>query len=291
MDEELRDWDLPIETEKEGRQRNIPRKNYRLVGQTFRLALDFGEKYVLSLLDENTVLWGELGTAPCAYDYLCMRANEFVWMVTFMEDSKTNTTVVIDTLNNLTTVVWARGGVNKKTPELVMHEFQFGAIEKPGVEVGTQRHGFTDVLVGRKIAWHYSPVVNITHIYHTAYSIRSSMNEQEPLPDTATPEQRFEVEEREQRWGAVFFEEPARYVKINENLIMVAFTEHNRNRVERGQGRGDLIVLVDTDRVHDVGRTYGMQPDGTGKMGLITASGWFVDSDDPMDTAESPYWI
>ena len=144
MDEELRDWDLPIETEKEGRQRNIPRKNYRLVGQTFRLALDFGEKYVLSLLDENTVLWGELGTAPCAYDYLCMRANEFVWMVTFMEDSKTNTTVVIDTLNNLTTVVWARGGVNKKTPELVMHEFQFGAIEKPGVEVGTQRHGFTE---------------------------------------------------------------------------------------------------------------------------------------------------
>ena len=92
-------------------------------------------------------------------------------------------------------------------------------------------------------------------------------------------------------WGSVFFEEPARFVKINENLIMVAFTEHNRNRVDRTQGRGDLIVLVDTDRVHDVGRTYGMQPDGTGKMGLITASGRFVDSDDPMDTDPSPYWI
>jgi len=291
MVDEARDWDLPIETEKEGRQRNIPPRNYKLVGKTFKLAMDLGDTYSLTILDETTVLWGELGGQPGLYDYLCMRANEFVWMVTFMSDAKTNTTVVLDTLNSLVTVVDASVGKNRHRPQVVMHDIQFGAIFVAGQELPELRHGRTDALVGRKIAWKYSPVVNITHIYQTPFSIRSSLNDMEPLPDTATPEQRKECEERTERWGRVFFEEPCTYVKINENLIMVAFREENRNRVDPTQGGGDLLVLVDTDRVHDVGRTYCMGPDGNGHMGLITASGRFVESEDPMQAADSAFWL
>ena len=291
MSSEINDWDLPIEVEEGGKQRNIPRTNYRLVGQTFRLALDWGDTYTLVISDKSTVLWGELGHALSSYDYLCMRANEFVWMVTFMVDDMTNVTVILDTLNNLTTVVTASVGQNKHRPNVVMHDIQFGAIVSPDIEPSVRRHGRSADLVGKKIAWKYSPVVTVTHIYHTPFSIRSSVHDMEPLPETATPEQIAECASREERWGRVPFEEPCTYVKINETLYMVTFREENRNRVDPAQGGGDLLLLIDTERVHDVGRGFMMGPDGKGTFNLITAKGRYVDSDDPLDTSESPYWI
>ena len=286
-----RDWELPIETAKDGLQRNIARRDYALVGQSFRLIMDHGETYELALTDEASARWEKIGERPLQVAYLCMRANETAWMVTFMESETTNVTVVLDKLNGLVTILRSTLGAYPARPKLTAQTADFGFIDTPGVEPAARRHFFSADLVGKKIAWHYSPVVTITHIYSSAHSIRSSLNDMKPLPENATPEQRRECENRAERWGRVFFEEPCTYIRIQDHLYLVTFREENRNRVDPSQGGGDLLVLVDTQRLHDVGRTFGQGPEGKPRFNLLTASGELVHSPDPMDTAPSPYWI
>jgi hypothetical protein len=285
------EWDLPIETTKTGMQRNIPRRNYELAGKSYRLAMDNGDSYTLHLVDGETAYWGMVGQTVTAQHYLCMRANAFVWMVTFMDGAFSCVTVVLDTLNQLTTVLFASVCDYANKPRLVSHRFAFGAIEEPGKPLPAKRHHYTAALAGKKIAWVYSPVVTITHIYHTPFSMRSSLKDMQPLPATATEEQRNECENRAARWGRVLFDEPCSYVKINENLVLATFIEINRYRVDPDQGGGDLLVLIDTDRVHDVGRIFSLGAEGKPRLGLLTAHGRFVDTPDEMETAENPYWI
>ena len=218
-----------------------------------------------------------------------MRANEYVWFAHFMYEKDTCLSVVIDTENNLVTILKAQVGKFKNRPSLVSHKFSFGMIKVENEQ--TLRHGFTDDLVGKAIAWRYSTEVVLTHIYKTAHSIRSSLYNQPLLSENATKEQIEEVKNRAERWGATFFEEPARYVKIGKDLYLVTFIENNRNRVNAPEGGGDMAILVDTNRVHDVGRVFGAAPDGNHNFGLLTATGKFVDNDDPMFTADSPYWL
>lgn len=278
-------WDLPIETEKEGKRRNIPVLNFELTGKEFSLIMDEGETFALSFISDE-----KLSFDGNEYSYKCMRANEFVWFVHFMQKKDMCSSLVLDTKNNLVTILNATVGSYKNRPSLVKHEFSFGAIDN-GEALQTLRHGFTDELIGKAIAWKYSTEVVLTHIYKTAHSIRSSLYNQPELSENATKEQHEEVKNRAERWGATFFEEPARYVKINSDLYLVTFIENNRNRVNAPEGGGDMAILVDTKRVHDVGRIFGAAPDGNHNFGLLTATGKFVDNDDPMFTAYSPYWL
>ena len=89
----------------------------------------------------------------------------------------------------------------------------------------------------------------------------------------------------------MLFDEPCSYVKINETLYLAAFVEVNRYRVDPEQGGGDLLVLIDTDRVHDVGRIFCMGADGKPRLNLLTAHGRFVNTPDELETAENPYWL
>ena len=284
-------WDLPIETDKEGKRRNIPRLDFELSGKTFYLIMDEGIEYVVSFASGETLFFGEHGEEFKSYSYKAMRANEFVWFAHFMHEKNKCVSLILDTKNSLVTILEAKVGEYKSRPSLVSHEFKFGAIKLPGEDLPKLRHGFTDDLIGKAIAWKYSTEVIITHIYKTAHSIRSSLyNQPEPSLE-ATDEQREEIKNRAERWGATFFEEPARYVKINSDLYLVTFIENNRNRVNAPEGGGDMAILVDTNRVHDVGRTFGAAPDGNHNFGLITATGKFVENDDPMITVESAYWL
>ncbi len=284
-------WDLPMIPDDTPLQRNVAVRNYELAGRTFSLVLDSGERRTLTVEDRDHVLWALDNDPPVRAEYLCMRADEWVWMLTFNESFSVNVVVVIDTKNDLTTVLWTAGGLHPARPKLATHTFVFGAIEREGRPLPMKRHHFTADLAGKKIAWEYSTTVTITHIYHDANTIRSSLNEMRPLPDWATPEQVREAENRAERWGSIFFEEPCSYVKLGDHLYLMTFIETNRNRVDPNEGGGDLLAIIDTQTVHDVGRTFGVGPDGRANFGLLTAKGRFVDSDDPLNDAPSPYYI
>lgn len=285
-----RDWDQPIRTEDFGLHHNIPVVSHDLTGDSFELCMDDGNAYMLDVVSDDLIQWGIRGDAMEAYHYVSLRANESVWMVNFINGQENCVSVILDLENYLTTLLVSETGRYPKRPTLLHHEFLFGAIRRDGKPLETRRHCFTDDLVGKKIAWNYSNVLTITHIYHTANSIRSSLKNMRPLPSDATPEQVANCEDRAKRWGELFFEERARFIKITTDLYLVAFVEANRNRLNPKAGGGDLVLLVDTKRVRDAGRGYGVHENGP-SIQLVNCEGRFIEEHDEMEDEPSPYWI
>ncbi len=284
------DWNQPIRTEDFGLRHNIPVVSYDLVGDAFNLALDDGCEYLLDVVSSEMLQWGPQGEEMEAFRYLCIRANESVWLVNFINNHHNCVSIVLDLENSLTTMVVSETGAYPKRPKLLRHEYLFGAIRRDGEPLNAIRHCFTDDLVGKKIAWDYSDVLTITHIFHTANSIRSSLKNMRPLPPGASPEQIENCADRSRRWGALLFEERARYVKISDTLYLVTFVEDNRNRLNPATGGGDLLLLVDTKRVRDVGRGFGIEPNGP-VMRLVNCQGRWIEEHDEMVDIPSPYWI
>ena len=128
-------WDLPIETEKEGKRRNIPVLDYELCGKTFYLIMDEGEEYVAFFKNKEELLFSAHGEDMKSFSYKAMRANEFVWFAHFMQEKNMCTSLVLDTQNNLVTILNATVGSYKYRPALVKHEFFFGAIKLPGEDL------------------------------------------------------------------------------------------------------------------------------------------------------------
>ena len=284
------DWDQPIRRDDTSQHRNIPVASYDLVGKAFQLAMDNGNEYLMEFVSRELLQWGVQGEIMEACGYRCIRANRSVWMASFLNRRKDCVSVVLDLENSLVTMVVSETGAWPKRPRLLRHETLFGAIRQDGKPLPARRHSFTDDLAGKKIAWDYSDVVTITHIYHTAHSIRASLKNMRPLPPDATPEQRENCADRARRWGALFFEERARYIRIQDSLYLVAFIEENRNRINPDTGGGDLLLLVDTKRVRDVGRGFGIGPNGP-EMKLVNCQGRFIDAHDEAEDTPSPYWI
>lgn len=284
------EWDQPIQTENFGLHHNIPVKSRDLSGETFCLAMDDGNDYLLEIVSDEMLQWGVQGEVLETCSYLCIRANLSVWLVNFVNSQKACISVVIDLENYLTTLVISESGVFPKRPKLLRHEYLFGAIRVDGKPLESRRHCFTDDLVGKKIAWEYSNVLTITHIYQTANSIRSSLKNMRPLPPDATPEQVANCEDRAKRWGTLFFEERARYIKITKDLYLVTFVEGNRNRINPNTGGGDLLLLVDTKRVRDAGRGFGVEASGPA-MKLVCCQGRYIEEHDEMEDVPSPYWV
>ena len=56
-------------------------------------------------------------------------------------------------------------------------------------------------------------------------------------------------------WAGHPYDEKAVYVKIREGLYVVSFTEQSMSK--RGKIGNSLLFLMNTDRLHDVGRSFG----------------------------------
>ena len=65
-------------------------------------------------------------------------------------------------------------------------------------------------------------------------------------------------------WATNPYDEKAVYVKVRDGLYVVSFTEQNYSK--RGRIGNSLLFLMDTDRLHDVGRSFGH----AGQFGAVT---------------------
>ena len=169
---------------------------------------------------------------------------------------RTNITLLLDTLTRLVTVVTTWAGVKPQYPTLCDDKFEFGAIEADGLPLPNKRHRYTTDLVGKRIHWHYSPEFSIIHVYYHPNFIRA----------TFTPERLAKMPpptpERRAAWKEHPYDEKATYVKMREGLYIVAFVEQS---MARSGGTGNsLLFMMDTDRLHDVGRSFGHAGDYSG---------------------------
>ncbi len=271
----------------DGRRRYTALPDRGIAGKVFRLHLDSGDEAVAHFITDDTLIFAKKGDPFMSYPCSPMHCDDGVWFVPFMRGSEC-VTLILDEAQNLVTVLYAE--TYARSMRLIRHRILFGAIVQMNQTEEFRRHGYTDDLVGKRITWHYSPYVNITHCYITENYMRNSLKNQPALPEDAPEEAVFDVKDRMRRWKNIFFEEPAQYVRINEHLYLVCLGETNRNRMDPMQGGGDMAFVINTLRMRDYGRGFRLEP-GLPGYSLFSVYGDWDDGQDMMDIAESPYRI
>jgi len=276
------------ETEPAGRMRYLVKPATGIEGKVYHLVMDDSSEFVLRFTSDDTLLIAERGEPYQTYGCKCLHIDERAWFVSFMRVDGVCVTLLLDEEQSLATIIYA--SVTPKVPGLVRHETVFGAIKQAGSPLPFIRHGYTSELVGSKIAWRYSPVVTLTHCYIDESHMRNSLKNMAPLPQDATQEQKAEVESRAERWGRLFFEEPASYIRINPHLYVVTMIEANRHRIDPTQGGGDMVFAINTRRMRYYGRGFSTGS-GVPRMTLMSARGDWIDLPDEVETCQSPYMV
>jgi putative NADH-flavin reductase len=261
--------------------------SFDLAGQKLRLMFDDGKKYVVSFLDGHTLSWAELGTAGSVEHYDCAKGGENVFFVNFEFASlspRTNLTLVVDLDERLVTMVKTITDYHEKYPYMTDSSYYFGAIDVPGCELPKRRHGFTTDLLGKRIHWHYAPGTEIIHVYYATDYMRVKMPDGKGWAG-ADPLDWEEMMEREP------YDEPAAFIKIKNGLYVVSCNEQNMST--RGWTGNSLLFLIDTQRVHDVGRSFGHAGMEVRKVHpenyLFGAFGEFVESDGVLESQPNRY--
>lgn len=245
----------------EGLSQYRPHPNYELAGRSFRLVMDnSGEVTVRFLTGSRLELERKDGKYVEQYD--CAKGADLAYFVNLEitgSKPRNNVTLILDLMTRLVTIVDTYSNYREGLPMLVDHVYDFGAIDLPGYTLPMKRHGYTTDLVGKRIQWHYSPEFSIIHVYYHPNYIRATFSP-EALARMALPAPGSNAD----GWAVYPYDEKAVYVKIRDGLYVVSFTEQNYSK--RGKIGNSLLFLMDTDRLHDVGRSFGH----AGQFGAMT---------------------
>jgi putative NADH-flavin reductase len=249
--------------------------NFELEGREYKLVFDDGTSYIVTFNTADTLTWKEIGGDTFTEYYECAKVDELTYFVNWefaRLKPRINITLVLDIEQNLVSKVKTWTKHNPQYPALCENEVIFGAIAVTGLPLPEKRHAFTEDLIGRRILWHYSPDLDIIHVYYNPHRQCVTFPEGRGWGDIPVDV-----------WNAILeanpYDEPAWYVKIKENTYLVSVIEEQM--AKRGSGNS-LLFLIDTERVHDVGRSFGVAgqlPDLLPENYIFGAYGDFVFSD------------
>lgn len=234
---------------------------YELAGKSFHLIMDHGEDFVLQFLTGEILAWSEWSKPLKWEKYDCLKADDTTYLVNFeVADAspRTGMTIVLDLEQRLVTVVKAYQGTSRKYPNLVTNDIDFGAIQTPGMELPKKRHGYTTDLSGKRIFWNYGAFA-LTHVYTDSNYIRIGEGMGE-IPESAA------------------YDERCHYIKVKENIYLLSFLEDNLTYA--GKTGNNMLILANTARLHDVGRSFGLGLTGAPENYMFAAIGaWNYDKD------------
>ncbi|MDR1531616.1 MAG: NAD(P)H-binding protein [Clostridiales bacterium] len=264
--------------------------NYELAGRQFSLVMDRGSDILVTFLATKQLEWTSADKTYREH-YECGKVKDSAYFVNFEltgAEPRTNVVLVLDLQTRLVTVARSYTRYSLRYPTLVDTDFDFGAIDLPDFPLPKKRHGYTTDLVGKRIHWHYSPEFSIVHVYYHPNYIRATFTPEalKRMPPAA-PEQR-------EGWLENPYDEKAAYIKVRDGLYIVSIIEQSMAR--RGLPGNSLLFLMDTERVHDVGRSFGH----TGQFGgegylpenyLFGAYGEFVYSDGGLESKPPFYTV
>jgi hypothetical protein len=263
--------------------------NYELAGKKYKLVMDLDDDYYLDFIDGHTLAWGEFDQEPKKYYYECNKIDESTYFVNFELTGvvpRSNFTLALDLEQRLVTLCKSYTNFSKKYPTLVETEFDFGALDVDGFPLPRIRHGYTMDLIGKRIKWNYSPDFVMIHVYYSPFYIRGIIPP-ENLPDMVVSPEDAAL------WADNPYDEKVRFIKIKRNIYLVNIIEQNMSK--RGMPGNSLLFLMDTERVHDVGRSFGHAGNvGAGNKHepenyLFAAYGDFMYSDGQAEAVKNPY--
>jgi hypothetical protein len=279
--------------------------NYELAGRHFHLIMDCGDELSLYFVDGETVQIAEKGGQYVFETYECLKGDELTYLVHIAPESGKgliNKTFILDTAQDLVTMVLMEEAFDPEHPRLIRTTPFFGAIKVPGKPLSTIRHHLSKRMVGRHIVWHYNDGMSLQHIYYSPTVVRASPGPGKTQDDmleerfglalrSDDPEIRARAEAgirefKERNEWYPFYEEECFHVWISEKLNVFCFVEENMTLRSPGfsSGGGGILLLQDIDRCVDVGLSF-----SAGEYYLCSAFGEENSVPDPLDTAESPY--
>ena len=278
---------------------------YELAGKKFHIVMDNGTEYLMDFTDESTVLIAEEGKQAVYENYECLKGDDRTYLVRWApkkHEGKINRALVLDLRQNLVTYVNFETGYDPEYPRLIRAIPYFGAIKVPGEPLPTIRHHLSARMAGRHIKWHYTPGMNLQHIYYSPTVVRASpgpgLTQEDMLQnrfgeDLASddPDRRARAEAgirefKERNEWYPFYEEECFHVWISDRLNLFCFVEENMTMRSPGfkSGGGGILLLQDIERCVDVGVSF-----SAGEYYMCTAFGEENNIEDPLDSAESPF--
>ncbi|GHV02317.1 hypothetical protein FACS189485_02420 [Spirochaetia bacterium] len=261
--------------------------NHELAGKKYRLVMDHDPDYFVNFLTGHTLEWSEFDKPPQKYYYECGKAEESTYFINFELKGavpRTGLTLIVDLEQRLVTLNKTTTDFSEKYPTLVESEFDFGAIDIDGFPLPKIRHAYTADLVGKRIHWTYSPEFKIIHIYYSPHFIRAD------FPPGFFPDM---TEEQKEAWKDHPYDEKATYIKIKRNIYALSIIEQNYSK--NGGPGNSLYFLMDLERVHDVGRSFGHAGNVgagnklEGENYMFAAYGDFVASDGKIEAERRVY--
>ena len=242
---------------------------YELAGKSFHLILDNGEEGALIFHTGRLLTWSLVGGESWTERYECNKIDEDTYLVVFeITNSKPRTgiTFILDMEQSLVTEVLAYQGTNRKYPDMVYNDFVFGAIALDNRPLPKKRHGFTDALMGTRIIWRYyaNAERGIPHVYADPNYMRLPL----PPEDDHSP--------MAEAMRANPYDEPARFIKIKENIYAASFLE--QHHTERGGIGNNMLVCLDIARLKNIGRSFGLHRDHTPENYIFNAYGKWMDA-------------
>jgi len=279
--------EIPSPKTYEGMSQYRPPLCYELVGKTLELVMDTGYDYILDFRDRKILLYGEKDKELKEYEYDCLKADDDTYFVNFEvtgASPRAGLSFVLDMEQWLVTANYCTVGQNPRWPKMCKPCITFGAIRKEDGSLNPLRHGYTDDLVGRAIHWRYG-TLEVVHVYASEryYRLTTPASALERLK-TEKPDIYERLVNRNQ---TTIYEEPCHMIKIKDGIYVFECNEEMANR-ERGGGN-DLFFLMNLNRMHDVGRSFGHNDQGLPENYTYGAFGEYYDAWDLIERESTEF--
>ena len=235
---------------------------FELTGRSFTLEFDDGYDRELVFRDRRTLTFGTAG-AEKEYAYECLKIAKGCYFVNFEDPElrpRLGITLVLDLEQDLVTMALAHLYTNPKIPGMPSCDYVFGGIRRADGSVPAIRHGYTTDLVGKSVDWNYG-YFDIAHVYATEHYYRVSFSPRglaravRGRPELAKPDP---AERKPSRQDV--YEDYCSVIRIRDRIYLVGLLETVKAR-RSGHGNS-ILVLMDLDEMHDVGRSFGSNNEG-----------------------------
>lgn len=250
---------------------------FELTGKKFFMDFDDGYDRTVEFKDRKTLLFGLEGEENES-NYDCLKIADKCYFINFDDSTaklRTGISLVIDLQTNLVTLAVGRVGVNPKFPGIPSLDFVFGAIRREDGSFSHTRHGYTTELVGKSISWNYG-YFDIAHVYATEHYYRITFSPRGLARIyKGRPDMRSASKMRYTEPGDTY-EDYFAGIKIRDNIYLVVILETVKAR-KIGHGNS-ILVLMNLDEMHDVGRSFGSNSEGGSGNNTLGAFGVEVDA-------------
>ncbi len=130
-------------------QQYTPPLCFEFSGKILQFAFD-GFNASAQFTDDKNLIWTRDGDRE-ETKYWCLKADDYMYMLSFALTGNRCTTLIIDTLAGLLTM----DEVSFDEAEKPIQTIAFGAVRKDGQELPSKRHAYTQDLSGNAFRWTY----------------------------------------------------------------------------------------------------------------------------------------